>query len=107
MGRPLRALLLSPFVRQRFAWFVAKERASDLERLTELIEAGKVTPSIDRTFSLDEVPDAMQSASRPARCAARSPSRSEVEALRFDVVAANEEQDPDDQVGGDRGAEPA
>jgi len=60
MNRSLRALVLSPFVGQRFAWFVATERASDLERLTDLIEAGKVTPSIDRTYPLDRVPDAMR-----------------------------------------------
>jgi NADPH:quinone reductase-like Zn-dependent oxidoreductase len=47
-------------VRQRLTFFVSKERGSDLERLTELIEAGKVTPSIDRTFSLDQVPEAMR-----------------------------------------------
>ncbi len=41
-------------------FFVSKERASDLERLTEFIEAGKLTPSIDRTFSLDQVPEAMR-----------------------------------------------
>jgi NADPH:quinone reductase-like Zn-dependent oxidoreductase len=60
MNRSLRALLLSPFVGQRLAWFVAKERASDLERLTDLIEAGQVTPSIDRTYPLEQVPDAMR-----------------------------------------------
>ena len=38
----------------------SEERASDHERLTPLIESGKVTPSIDRTYSLDEVPDAMR-----------------------------------------------
>jgi NADPH:quinone reductase-like Zn-dependent oxidoreductase len=40
--------------------FICKERSSDLERLTDLIEAGKVTPSIDRTYSLDQVPEAMR-----------------------------------------------
>ncbi len=60
MNRSLRALALSALVRQRLAWFVAQERASDLERLTELIEAGQVTPSIDRTYPLDQVPDAMR-----------------------------------------------
>ena len=59
-GRSLRAPLLSPFVRQRLTMLVSKERGSDLERLTELIEAGKVTPSIDRTYSLDRVPEAMR-----------------------------------------------
>jgi NADPH:quinone reductase-like Zn-dependent oxidoreductase len=59
MNRSLRALMVSPFVGQRFAWFVAKERASDLKRLAEFFEAGAVTPSIDRTYSLDRVPEAM------------------------------------------------
>jgi NADPH:quinone reductase-like Zn-dependent oxidoreductase len=60
MNRSLRALALSPFVGQRLVWFVAKERASDLERLAPFIEAGQVTPSIDQTYPLDRVPDAMR-----------------------------------------------
>jgi NADPH:quinone reductase-like Zn-dependent oxidoreductase len=60
MGRQLRGALLSPFLHQRLALLVAKERASDLERLTGLIEAGSVVPSLDRSFPLDEAPDAMR-----------------------------------------------
>jgi NADPH:quinone reductase-like Zn-dependent oxidoreductase len=60
MNRQLRGLVLSPFVRQRLTSFVNKERGSDLERLTDLIEAGKVTPSIDRIYPLDRVPQAMR-----------------------------------------------
>jgi NADPH:quinone reductase-like Zn-dependent oxidoreductase len=60
MNRPLRALLLSRFVSQRVAWFYAKERSGDLERLTDLIATGHVVPSIDRTYPLDRVPDAMR-----------------------------------------------
>jgi NADPH:quinone reductase-like Zn-dependent oxidoreductase len=60
LGRQLRALALSPFIRQRLTMFISRERASDLERLTELIEAGKVTPSLDRTYPLDQVPEAMR-----------------------------------------------
>jgi NADPH:quinone reductase-like Zn-dependent oxidoreductase len=60
MNRQLRALALSPFVRQRLTMFIAKQRSRDLERLTELIDAGKVTPSIDRTYPLDQVPEAMR-----------------------------------------------
>jgi NADPH:quinone reductase-like Zn-dependent oxidoreductase len=59
-GRTLRAPLLSPFVRQRLAMLASKERASDQERLIPLIEAGKVIPSVDRTYPLDRVPEAMQ-----------------------------------------------
>ena len=60
MNRQLRALALSPLVRQRLTMFIAKERSSDLERLTDLIEAGAVTPSIDRTYSLGQVSEAMR-----------------------------------------------
>jgi NADPH:quinone reductase-like Zn-dependent oxidoreductase len=60
MNRQLRALTLSPFVGQRLTMLTPKEHASVLERLTELIEAGKVTPSVDRTYPLDRVPEAMR-----------------------------------------------
>lgn len=60
MNRSLRALLLSPLVSQRFAWFIAQERASDLERLSEFIDAGLVTPSVDQEFPLGRVIDAMR-----------------------------------------------
>jgi NADPH:quinone reductase-like Zn-dependent oxidoreductase len=60
MGRQLRGALISPFLRQRLAMLVAKERAGDYERLTELIEAGQVRPSVDRSFPLADTPDAMR-----------------------------------------------
>jgi len=60
MNRQLRALAQSLFVRQRLTMFVARERASDFERLADLIEAGTVTPSIDRTYSLDRAAEAMR-----------------------------------------------
>ncbi|MGH8938344.1 MAG: NAD(P)-dependent alcohol dehydrogenase [Actinomycetes bacterium] len=59
-GRSLRAPMLSMFVRQRLAMLASKERASDLERLAPLIEAGSVTPSIDSAYSLEQVPEAMR-----------------------------------------------
>lgn len=60
MNRTLRALALSVVSKQRFANFINKERASDLERLTGLIDVGQVTPSIDRTYPLDQVPEALR-----------------------------------------------
>jgi NADPH:quinone reductase-like Zn-dependent oxidoreductase len=60
MGRQLRALALSPLLRHRLTMVAARQRASDLERLTELIEAGTVIPSISRTYPLDQVPEAMR-----------------------------------------------
>ena len=59
-GRSLRAPLLSLFVRQRLAMLSNKERGSDLERLTPMLDAGTVTPSIDRTYPLEQVPEAMR-----------------------------------------------
>jgi len=59
-ARVLRGVLLSPFVSQRIKTFVCKPSKDDLEFLKELIEAGKVTPVIDRTYPLSEVPEAIR-----------------------------------------------
>jgi NADPH:quinone reductase-like Zn-dependent oxidoreductase len=58
--RQLRALALSPFVSQKLGTFVASENHKDLLVLKELIESGKVTPVIDRTYPLSEVPEAIR-----------------------------------------------
>jgi NADPH:quinone reductase-like Zn-dependent oxidoreductase len=60
IDRQLRAMVMSVFVHQRLTSFICKEHSSHLERLTELIEAGSVTPTIDRCYSLDQVPAAMR-----------------------------------------------
>jgi NADPH:quinone reductase-like Zn-dependent oxidoreductase len=60
VDRQLRAMMLSPFVGQKLGTFVASVNAEDLIVLKELIEAGKVTPAIDRTFSLSEAPKAIR-----------------------------------------------
>ena len=60
MGRSLRALVLSPFVSHNLRMVVATTKAADLQILTELIEANKVTPVIDRTYPLSQVPDAIR-----------------------------------------------
>jgi NADPH:quinone reductase-like Zn-dependent oxidoreductase len=59
MNRQLGTLLLSPIVHQRVAMCVNKERGSDLERLTPLFEAGRVTPTVDRIYPLHEAAEAM------------------------------------------------
>jgi NADPH:quinone reductase-like Zn-dependent oxidoreductase len=56
----LRAPVVSSIVRQRLRPFVSKERGEDLVVLKELIEAGKVTPVIDRTYPLREAPEAVR-----------------------------------------------
>jgi NADPH:quinone reductase-like Zn-dependent oxidoreductase len=53
-------MVLSPFVSQRLSPFEAKRSKEDLRVLKELIEAGKVVPVIDRTYSLSEVPEAIR-----------------------------------------------
>jgi NADPH:quinone reductase-like Zn-dependent oxidoreductase len=58
--RQIRALVLSPFVSQKLGTFVNKENHEDLLVLGELIESGKVTPVIDRTYPLSEVPEAIR-----------------------------------------------
>ncbi|MDH3290215.1 MAG: NAD(P)-dependent alcohol dehydrogenase [Gemmatimonadota bacterium] len=60
IGRQLRAVMLSPFVRHNLRMFIAMGNKEDLEFLKELIEAGKVTPLIDRTYSLSEAPEAIR-----------------------------------------------
>lgn len=60
MDRQLRAVLLSPFVSQKLTLRIPSENYGDLLVLTELIEAGKVTPVIDRTYPLSEVPQAIR-----------------------------------------------
>jgi NADPH:quinone reductase-like Zn-dependent oxidoreductase len=60
LQRQLQALVVSPFVRQRLRVFVAREHYEELETLTELIEAGKVTPAVDRTYPLSDAPQAIR-----------------------------------------------
>ena len=60
VGRQVRGALISPFLRQRLVLLMAKERAADLERLSGLIEDGKVVPSVDRSYPLEEAPDAVR-----------------------------------------------
>ena len=58
--RQLRALVLSPFVGQKLGTFVSRENHGDLIVLKELIEAGKITPVVDRAYPLSDVPDAIR-----------------------------------------------
>jgi NADPH:quinone reductase-like Zn-dependent oxidoreductase len=60
VDRQLRAMPLSPFVAQRLGTFIASVKAGDLIVLKELIETGKVTPALDRTYALSEAPKAIR-----------------------------------------------
>jgi NADPH:quinone reductase-like Zn-dependent oxidoreductase len=59
LRRAVQALVVSPFVPQRLRPFAATDKREDLVVLTELIESGKVTPVIDRTYPLNEVAEAL------------------------------------------------
>jgi NADPH:quinone reductase-like Zn-dependent oxidoreductase len=58
--RQLRAVALSRLVSQRLRMLSSKPRPADLRTLRELLEAGKVTPVIDRTYPLGEVAEAIR-----------------------------------------------
>jgi NADPH:quinone reductase-like Zn-dependent oxidoreductase len=59
VDRIIKALVLSPFVSQKMASFTVKPNKADLQFLKQLIETGTLTPVIDRTYSLSEVPEAI------------------------------------------------
>jgi NADPH:quinone reductase-like Zn-dependent oxidoreductase len=60
IGRQLRALMMSPFLPQRLTSFISKESCADLEALTGLIDAGDVTPIVDKVYPLKDAPAAMR-----------------------------------------------
>ncbi len=60
IGRQLRAVALSPFVRQRLTMFVAKDHHLPLERLTNLIDDGLMVPVVERAYPLAETAHAMR-----------------------------------------------
>jgi len=59
-GRPLKALLLGVFVKQRFAMLAVREHYTFLERIAGLAAAGKIRPAIDRHIGLADVGDALR-----------------------------------------------
>ncbi len=60
IDRIVRALATSPFVGQRMVTWVAKENVDDLAVLAELLESGRMTPVIDRTYPLAEADEAIR-----------------------------------------------
>lgn len=60
VGRLVRATLLFPFVSQRLKTFVGRTNHEELIALTELVEAGDVSPVIDRSYHLSEAAEAIQ-----------------------------------------------
>ena len=60
MMSPIKALMLSPFVDQEFVMILAELNKEDLAILGDFMQAGKVTPVIDRRYGLSEVPAAIR-----------------------------------------------
>ena len=60
LSRPIAALALSPFVSQDMGMLLAELNKQDLTILSDLMQAGKVTPVIDRRYTLSEVPAALR-----------------------------------------------
>jgi NADPH:quinone reductase-like Zn-dependent oxidoreductase len=60
LGRFAKLMVMAPFVNQLHPFRAMKDPGDRLVAIRELIEAGKVTPVIDRTFPMSEVPDAIR-----------------------------------------------
>ncbi len=60
MAGPLKGIVYSKFVDQEFKTFLARFNSEDLTALADMMADGKVKSVIDRTYSLDEVRDAIE-----------------------------------------------
>jgi NADPH:quinone reductase-like Zn-dependent oxidoreductase len=60
LGTFITAFVSSPFLRQQGRPYLSVPKPKDLTFLKELIEAGKVTPAIDRTYPLSDAADAFR-----------------------------------------------
>src|SRR5881275_2926695 len=59
-GRIIYTSLLSRFVTQQMGMMIADANQKDLTILADMMQSGKIKPVIDRTYKLDEVPDAIR-----------------------------------------------
>jgi NADPH:quinone reductase-like Zn-dependent oxidoreductase len=60
LGHIARARLTSLRASQKVVFFISKATSQDLTALAELLEAGTVTPSVERTYPLPEAADALR-----------------------------------------------
>jgi len=60
MAKPIKAMLLSPFVSQKVGMILAELNHDDLAFLADLMQSGKLKPVIDRTYKLSDVPEAIK-----------------------------------------------
>jgi NADPH:quinone reductase-like Zn-dependent oxidoreductase len=59
-GRVIHALVLSPFISQKMGMMMADPSQKDLTTLADMMQSGKLKAVIDRTYKLDQVPDAIR-----------------------------------------------
>lgn len=57
--RIVKAFAWSPFLRQKFIFYIARPRPDDLLALCDLIQSGRLIPAIDKVYPLTEAPDAI------------------------------------------------
>jgi NADPH:quinone reductase-like Zn-dependent oxidoreductase len=60
MGRLMAALMLTKLTGLKFVTFLAKPREEDLVTIQELIKSGKVTPVLDKSYSLSQTAEALR-----------------------------------------------
>src|SRR6184192_2215265 len=59
-GRIIQTAVLSPFIGQQMGMMMADANHNDLAILADMMQSGKLKPVIDRTYKLEQVPDAIR-----------------------------------------------
>ena len=60
MGNVLKAGIYSRFVKQKMGFMMAQPSTQDLTLLADMVQSGKLKAVIDRTYKLDQVPEAVR-----------------------------------------------
>jgi len=60
MGNVLKAGLYSRFVKQKMGFMMAQPSTADLTFLVDMVQSGKLKTVVDRTYKLDQVPEAVR-----------------------------------------------
>jgi NADPH:quinone reductase-like Zn-dependent oxidoreductase len=60
LGKALWAMVFSKFVNQQMGMMMADANHNDLTILADMMQSGKLKPMIDRTYKLEQVPDAIR-----------------------------------------------
>ena len=60
LANPIEGLILAPFVKQKFGMILAELNKEDLATLGALMEAGTVTPVVDRSYQLSDASEALR-----------------------------------------------